>query len=218
MTNTEEVDFYFDFTSPYSYLAWETLLRDESLVLNPIPVMVGKLISEAGSIGPGEVKPKREYLFKDCLRKASESDIVLRAPKSLPFNPMGVLRLAIAAEQDRELQRKVITAVFRYGWREGSDFENYEGLRDFICKECDISVDQYSELDNEKSARKGLKSNIKQAVELGIFGVPTFKVGAETFWGLDSLRFVKEEVSQTSKNIELEFNRFVKILEGEKDA
>lgn len=218
MNNTNLVDFYFDFTSPYSYLAWESLLDDHELSLNPIPVMVGKVISEVGSIGPGEVKPKREFLFKDCLRKAKKMNLPLRAPATLPFNPLGVLRFVIACSEDRELQRNVITAIFRYGWREGNDFDDYDKLKAYIIEATGISSETYDQFDSHRMARKIIKSNISQAVSDGVFGVPSVKIDGEVFWGLDSLNDVKDKLNNKEIDINLEFNRFVKILEGEANA
>jgi len=215
MENTKIVDFYFDYTSPYSYLAWETITKEQDVELNPIPVMVGKVISEVGSIGPGEIKSKREYLFKDCLRKAQEKGMVLRAPGSLPFNPLAALRFTIACEKDKELQLKVISTFFKYGWQEGNDFEDFEKLKSFVMNETGMSLDEYEALDRERSARKAIKANIVSAIEKGVFGVPTFVIDNEVFWGLDSLRFVKEKLNGQSKEISVEFTRFVKILEGE---
>jgi len=222
MKNTKQVNFYFDFTSPYSYLAWEKILRDQSLDLHPIPVMVGKVIAEVGSVGPGEIKPKREYLFKDCLRRALKLDIPLRAPQILPFNPLGALRFVLACSDDKEKQKRVITAFFRYGWREGGNFEDYESLKKYIVEEAGISEQEYDTLDSDRLARKAIKQNIKDAVENGVFGVPSFEVENEIFWGLDSIEFVRgklnEDHNEAEKKIEMEFNRFVKILEGEKNV
>lgn len=218
MNYSNLVDFYFDFTSPYSYLAWESLLEDKSIELNPIPVMVGKVISEVGSIGPGEVKPKREFLFKDCLRKAQKMGISLRAPATLPFNPLGLLRFIISLSEDKELQSKAITSIFRYGWRDGKNYDDYEALKEFIIQDTGMSPEQYDEFDSNRLARKIIKSNISDAVGAGVFGVPSLKIEDEVFWGLDSLDDVRAKLNNNEIDINLEFNRFVKILEGEANA
>lgn len=213
----QTIGMYFDFTSPYSFLALEELFAKKEILENIElrPVMVGKVISMAGGIGPGEIKVKRDYLFKDCLRRASLLGLKLKSPARMPFNPMPLLRMVIACDAKNGETVKLARAIFHYGWIRGEDYEDYEALKNYICKELGYSGEDYDELDNYKEARKILKSNIKEASELGAFGVPTFTVDQEIFWGLDSLNFLSHYLEVgNDKELETEFTRFINIIEG----
>jgi len=172
-----KIDFYFDFLSPYSYLAW-TWLREENLNLNPIPVVLAQVIHFHETKGPAEIAPKRDYLWKHCLRTAHYRRIPFVMPASLPFNSSYALRLVIASDGDL----KIIDRLFRLAWEEGEDLSDTEML---------LKIPQFQELDEKassKDVRRLLKENVRKAQTSGVFGTPTFIVGDELFWGDDCRR------------------------------
>jgi 2-hydroxychromene-2-carboxylate isomerase len=187
------IEFYFDFTSPYSYLAWKKI-QNVDLTFNIKPVMVGSIFSAVESTGPGEIKSKREYLFLDCLRKANKLGVELTAPKSLPFSPLPFLRAVISLDSEPELQSKYITFVFEYGWKNGLDYQDLDYFYGKLKKELGIDAVRHEDLENNKESRRALKQNIKEAVSFGVFGVPSFVVGDALYWGLDSVEFLKNEI------------------------
>lgn len=211
--------FYFDFTSPYSYLAWERLLQLkfplESLVIRP--VLVGKIINEVGGIGPAAISAKRNFLFQDCLRKSAKMQIKLTAPGTLPFNPMDMLRFAISlGTSNQALMHKYITSTFRYGWSLGNDFEDYENFKNYTLKELNISSEFFETHQSSRDARKVLKENISQAIADQVFGVPSFVVNRKVFWGLDTIEdFLLElESRDTFDAVNSEYKRFLNIIEN----
>lgn len=182
--------FYFDFTSPYSYLTWERLLQLnfplESLTI--LPVVVGKIINDVGSIGPAGIKAKRNFLFQDCLRKSVKFDISIKSPSKLPFNPMDMLRFAISLGlENKEEMHKFITEAFRYGWRDGFDYEDFEKFRNYIIAHMSLSQERFEFHLNNKETRKILKENNSHATANGIFGVPSFVTNNKVFWGFEAL-------------------------------
>ncbi len=190
----ETIEFYFDFTSPYSYLAWKRL-RESNLSVLCKPVMVGSIFSGIQSTGPGEIKSKREYLFLDCLRKARDIGVTMTSPKSLPFSPLPFLRAVISLEDQSEIQAKYIDLTFEYGWKHGLDYSNTDNFYQYIEENLGIDKSQHEELENKKESRRTLKLNIKEAIAKGLFGVPSLFVENRLYWGLDSIQFLEKELS-----------------------
>ncbi len=219
MDNNEKNYWFFDFASPYSYLVWQKIIK-EDIDVTPKPVMVGAVISHFGGVGPGAIKSKREYLFADCLRRAKKMGVKLRTPAKMPFSPLPILRIAISLNDNVMMQRVFISYAFQYGWQEGLDYEDYDGFKSYICLKLGLSSEDYDNLLESRDSRKLLKQNIKESVELGIFGVPTFYNidSKKIFWGLDSVDFYLEDLIGNDPLTDLkdEFKRFVEIT-GEMD-
>jgi 2-hydroxychromene-2-carboxylate isomerase len=186
----QEINFYFDFLSPYSYLAW-TWVRENSknYQFNIIPVPLGSLIRHYETKGPAEIPPKRNYLIKNCLRYAELKGIIFNPPKILPFNSLYSLRISLK-ENSGEDQLKIVDILFRLGWEKGKDL----GDENLIVKELlSFGIDGVKLLEKvgTSETRKILKKNVSIALANGIFGVPTFIVGDELFWGNDSIEHLK---------------------------
>ncbi len=184
----QEINFYFDFLSPYSYLAW-TWVRRQNYKFNLIPVPLGSLIRHYETKGPAEILPKRNYLFKNCLRYSALNGITFNPPKTLPFNSLYALRMSLK-EVCEENQFKIIDIIFRLGWEKGADLGD-EGL---IVKELtnhNLNGMELLEKVSTPQARRILKDNINTALSKGVFGVPTFLVDGELFWGNDSIEHLE---------------------------
>ncbi|MDO9181687.1 MAG: DsbA family protein [Bacteriovorax sp.] len=184
----KKISFYFDFLSPYSYLAW-TWVRDQPLDFDYIPVSIASIVNHYETKGPAQIKPKRNFLFKDLLRYTSLNHIAFTTPKNLPFNSLYALRLSlknVAGDQ----QKEIIDAIFRAGWENGMDIGNDDILKE-ILGHYQIGITELFLKMEDKSSRVELKSNIESALSKEIFGVPTFLVDEEMFWGNDSIKYLE---------------------------
>jgi 2-hydroxychromene-2-carboxylate isomerase len=115
----KKIEFYFDFLSPYSYLAW-TWVREQSYEFSYIPVSVASIIAAYDTKGPAQITPKRNYLFKDLLRFSKLNNIPFTTPKHLPFNSLYALRLALISSAGVN-QKAIIDAIFRAVWSRRHD-------------------------------------------------------------------------------------------------
>lgn len=180
------VHFYFDFISPYSYLAWNWA-KEAPFELKPVPIILSQVIHAYDTKGPAEIAPKRDYLWKHCLRSAKRKGIPFVMPAKLPFNSSFALRLAIASGNDAT----IIDQIFKLAWAQGMDIGDPEVLLKYS------SLNLLDEKASSKETRRALKTNIVQALENKVFGTPTFLVGEELFWGDDCkndlLDFIKGE-------------------------
>lgn len=179
------IQFYFDFISPYSYLAWtqihELAGRRQRLV-EPVPVLLAGLLGHHGTRGPAEVPAKRVYVFVDCVRTARRLGVPLSPPPTHPFNPLLALRAA-SLELDDDLRRQLIDALFAEVWGGGRGVED-EGVVTEIGDR--LGIDDIAARAREPAIKERLRSQTEELVGLGGFGVPTMAVNGEIFWGLDS--------------------------------
>ncbi len=176
--STKAIDWYFDFISPYAYLQWQRLRREApTLALKPKPVLFAGLLNHWGNKGPVEIPPKRGWTYAHSLWVARRHDIPMRLPAAHPFNPLPLLRLAIALGATED----VVDRLFSFVWRDGllpSDPDAWQDLLDELLVES-------SEINSEQ-VKAELHANCEQAIAAGAFGVPTAVVGEQLFWGADA--------------------------------
>jgi 2-hydroxychromene-2-carboxylate isomerase len=186
-----KLEFYFDFLSPYSYLSWQWVKRkraelfSKNIELEYTPVALSSIIGHYETKGPAQIEGKRNYLFKDCLRFSKLNNISFRTPKFLPFNSLYALRSSLK-ENIQELQFDLIDLVFTKGWNEGKDIGNPDLLMEFFLEK-GWDAQRILNNVNSREMRKILKDNIKKAIQKNIFGVPSFVIDEELFWGNDSI-------------------------------
>jgi 2-hydroxychromene-2-carboxylate isomerase len=177
--------FHFDYISPYSYLAWYQLrafARAHELSIEPKPTLLAALLNAFGHKGPGEIPPKRSYMFKDCIRAATQLGIPFEPPHSHPFNPLASLR-ATLLDMETETRRRLVTKLFDATWAEKRDVGSPEVVAE-ICAE--VGVPDARERIQDPAIKERLFAANQRAIELGVFGVPTMIVDGELFWGTDS--------------------------------
>jgi 2-hydroxychromene-2-carboxylate isomerase len=176
------VTLYFDFVSPYSYIAFRRLHelpRDVAVELKP--VLFAGLLSHFGQKGPAEIPAKRRWTYRWCTWWAGELGIPFRFPASHPFNPLPHLRLAIAAGPSRENVGRIFDAVWTSG-AEASDPAAFAAL----AKELGVDAARLG----APEVKDALRRNTDEAAARGVFGVPTYEVDDELFWGADAISFV----------------------------
>lgn len=181
------VRFYFDFISPYAWLAWARIgplaaRHDRPLI--PVPVLFAGLLDAHGQLGPAEIPAKRRYVFRDVWRKARRLGLDVSPPPAHPFNPLAALRAVIQLEG--EAQRAAIGACFEAVWGGGPGLAEPET----VARVLDAAGFDGAGLvagGRDPAVKARLKQNTVDAIADGIFGVPSMVVDGELFWGTDSL-------------------------------
>ncbi len=187
-----QVDFYFDYLSPYAYLASleiGALCERNGVGLRWRPVLFAGLLDHWGQRGPAELPPKGLHAFKDTLRYALKRGIRLRSPRHHPFNPLVALRVA-QAEVSGDAQPQVIRTLFEHGWARGGDL----GSADEIAAALDAAGLDGKGLVAQTAAaevKARLRTETDAAIARGVFGIPTMIVADELFWGLDQLGYLE---------------------------
>jgi 2-hydroxychromene-2-carboxylate isomerase len=182
---TRVIRFHFDYLSPYSYLAWHRLRSfapEHHLRVEPKPTLLAALLNHFEHKGPGEIAPKRIYMFKDCLRSAARLNVPFVPVYSHPFNPLAALR-ATLLDMDEGTRERLITKLFAATWAKSRDVGSPNVVGE-IC--ADVGIPDAQERIQDPAIKQRLWDASQEAIELGVFGVPTMIVDGELFWGTDS--------------------------------
>jgi 2-hydroxychromene-2-carboxylate isomerase len=178
---TRSVDWYFDFVSPYSHIGLYRL-REVPAQVTLKPVLFAALLDHWGQKGPAEIPAKRQWTYRWCTWWARELGIPFRFPSAHPFNPLHHLRLALACGSRPEAVKR----IFDHLWTTGADPADPARFA-ALCAELGVEPAQVGSAEIKDLLRQGTQ----EAAARGVFGVPTFVVDAEVFWGADALAFVK---------------------------
>ena len=182
------INCYLDFISPYAYLAFEALPQSLMGVSHRVvykPVLFGAMLKHHGQLGPAEIAGKREWTYRQVMWQAKQLGVVFDMPQRHPFNPLSLLRLAIACSAEGEPNRYVCETIFKHVWQGGAAADDAARLH--------ILAQQLSPQRSVDALEvKGqLKANTEEALARGVFGVPTFCVDDKLFWGLDALPMMR---------------------------
>ena len=170
---------YFDIISPYAYLHLKQFHRlRPQLQIEFVPVLFAGLLKAWGTKGPAELPAKRTHTYRQCVWLAEQHGIPFRAPPRHPFNPLSALRLLVALDATLA----AVERTFDFIWAEGRDIEGEAAVLAAALGITDISA-----LVSQPAVKNRLASNTAQAVERGVWGVPTFDVQGELFWGADTI-------------------------------
>ena len=179
------VTFWFDVISPYAYLAFERLPRALAGLPCEVsyqPLLFAGLLGHWGHKGPAEIEPKRAWTFRQVAWLAHQFRVPLQTPAQHPFNPLALLRLAIAcAPAGAAPSRDDCEQVFRHVWQSGDDPNDPARLESLARRLAPLRDPQSPEV------KQALKDATEAAIQRGVFGVPTFEVDGRLFWGVDAI-------------------------------
>jgi 2-hydroxychromene-2-carboxylate isomerase len=187
------ITFCLDFISPYAYLAFEELPKHLMGISHRVeyrPILFGAVLNHHGHRGPAEIPGKREWTYRQVLWQAKQMGIQLDMPLAHPFNPLSLLRLALACSDDGAPNRYVCETIFRHVWKGGHVAEDADRLTQLVQALTPKRDIQDAEVKNQ------LKNNTEQAITQGVFGVPTFAIDDKLFWGLDALPMLRQYIEK----------------------
>ena len=182
-----KVPFLFDYASPFSYVASVRLDRgalDAEPVYEPIYLRGLELFATQMPYSGA----KLQYLMRDLQRITAHHEIALSPPASFPVNGLYALRgalVALSSELFLGYHRRAFAAI----WAEGRDLQDAESVAT-LAQEVGFDRDEFLEKMSEPARKAELKQRTDRAAERGVFGVPTFFVGDELFWGHDRIEYV----------------------------
>jgi len=206
-------DWYFDFVSPFSYLQCEQLpALERSLRVRYRPVLFAGLLKANDTLGPAEIPAKRRFTYRFVVWQARQLGIALKFPAAHPFNPLPLLRLAIAADCEPETVRR----IFRFIWRDGR-------LGDLPIEWAELTAELGFPDSAERIAgaeiKDALRRNTDEAIARGVFGVPTLLIGDELFWGADATAMAADYVAAGCRYTDPEMARVASLpLGAERDS
>lgn len=184
----KQINFYLDFISPYAYLAFEELpqaLMGLSYSVTYKPLLFAALLKHHGQLGPAEIPAKRDWTYRHVQWLAQAKGLTLDLPAVHPFNPLGVLRLALATDANGQPNRYVCETLFKHVWLGGADAADAARLA-AITQQLAPRRDPADE-----AVKAQLRAHAEEAIAEGVFGVPSFVVDGKVFWGLDALPMLR---------------------------
>ena len=201
-------DWYFDFVSPFAYLQCEQLpVLEARLRIRYRPVLFAGLLKAHGHKGPAEIPAKRRFSYRFVVWQAKQLGIPLKFPAVHPFNPLPLLRLAVAADCDPDAVR----LIFRFVWRDGRigdlPIEWAELMSELALPDAQLRIDT-------PEVKAALRSNTDDAIARGVFGVPTLAIGDELFWGADATAMAADYVAAGCRYDDPEMTRVASLPVG----
>tara|TARA_B100001123_G_C15122725_1_gene952039 strand:- start:141 stop:728 length:588 start_codon:yes stop_codon:yes gene_type:complete len=187
-------EFYFDFASPYTFIAHKKIRKTEkehSIKIKYMPIFLGGLLKLAGIKANMEIPLKRKYMIKDCKICSEKENINFKFNNYFPINTLNLMRCVLVAEK-RDFSENFINKIFDSIWVDGLNL-NDNSIFNKVLKNLDINPNNFLiEMVNEK-IKDELKKRTNEAFKKGIFGSPSFIINKKIFWGQDRLEFVLNE-------------------------
>ena len=190
---TKSIDFYFDFISPYSYLAYKKIkslndLNGYKIIYKPI--LLGGLHNLGGITAPAFNVRKMKNMKNDCELIAKKNKIIFKWNDKFPINSLYLMRGYLVLSE--KLKEKYFEVCFDNYWKNNTDISTEENIHK-ILDLCSINKTDFFKNINDKKIKDQLKELTNLAFQKDIFGAPTFVVNNKIFWGQDRLEYALDE-------------------------
>ena len=185
---TKHIEFFYDYVSPYTYLA-NSQLSDLDGEIVYRPMLLGGLMHAIGNKPPALLKSRGKYLFQDVQRWANHYGVPYAMNPAFPVNTVKALRVALVALEDGLLGR-IHQPMFDAVWANQLDVNDADVLSEILTDAGLATADIMRRIGTDAIKTK-LRENTDEAIERGVFGAPTFFVDGEMYFGNDRLHFVK---------------------------
>jgi len=186
-------DFYFDYGSPTAYLAWTQvpgLVRRTGATVNYRPFLLGGAFQATGNRSPIEIPAKGAYMNKDMEWFAGRYKVPFRRNPNFPVNTLALMRGAMYAQKENFLV-PYSNAMYKAMWVDGVNMNDPKEIGNVLAG-AGMDVQKIVAATQDPAIKDALKSATEEAVKRGVFGAPTFFVGAHMHFGQDRLPYVEE--------------------------
>ena len=190
---TKKIDFYFDFISPYSYLAHKRIIslskRDK---FNYKAILLGGLHNLGGITAPAFNERKMKNMRNDCMLIAEKNKINFRWNEKFPINSLYLMRGYLFINDNKK--DKFFDLCFDAYWKNNFDISKEENIKKILI-ECDIETEDFEMGIKDKKIKDELKDLTNIAFQNDVFGAPTFMINQKLFWGQDRLEYALDELN-----------------------
>tara|TARA_A100000164_G_scaffold27504_1_gene21447 strand:+ start:129 stop:716 length:588 start_codon:yes stop_codon:yes gene_type:complete len=190
-------DFYFDFISPYSFLAHKEIRKIEkknSVKIRYKPILLGGLHNLHGIKAPAFIPAKAKHMIRDCKLIAEKNKIRFKFNSYFPIRSLNLMRGVLVAEEDN-YKSYYIDEIFNAIWQDGLNM-NDEKIIEKILKNLNINPKTFLLRVASTSIKESLKKKTDEAYEKGVFGAPSFVSNNKIFWGQDRIEFALNEAGK----------------------
>ena len=190
---TKKIDFYFDFISPYSYLAHKRIIslnkRDK---FNYKAILLGGLHNLGGITAPAFNERKMKNMRNDCMLIAEKNKTDFTWNEKFPINSLYLMRGYLFINHNKK--DKFFDVCFDAYWKNNFDISKEENIRKILI-ECDIKTEDFEMGIKDKKIKDELKDLTNIAFQNDVFGAPTFVINQKLFWGQDRLEYALDELN-----------------------
>ena len=190
-------DFFFDFTSPYSYLAHKQIRNIEKqykIDINYMPILLGGLHNLAEIEAPVLIPSKAKFMIKDCKLFAEKLNIKFKFNSYFPIQSLNLMRGVLIARKENKTSL-YIDKFFDACWKDGLNLNN-QNIVNKILEDLNFNIETFKLKISEQKIKDELKKRTKDAFLKGVFGAPSFIINNKMFWGQDRLEFVLKEAQK----------------------
>ncbi len=194
---SKSIEFYFDFGSPYSYIAHKQIQKIEKkniFKIKYMPICLGGLHNSAGVIPAAFISIKAKYMIKDTKLVSEKKNIKFKFNYYFPIKTVNFMRGVIIAEEDN-FEKFYIEKIFNAIWKDGLNM-NDQSIIEKVIKNMDINPKTFLLRATDIKIKDKLKKLTDDALKKGIFGAPTFLINKKIFWGQDRLSYAVNEAEK----------------------
>ena len=187
-------DFYFDFISPYAFIAHHKIIKLENnykFKINYSPILLGGLHNLHEIKAPAFIPSKAKFMIRDCKMVAEKNKIKFKFNSYFPIRSLNLMRGVLVAEEDG-IKDQYINKIFNAIWSDGLNLNDEEVLTK-VLKNIDINHKTFLLRAQSQNIKDQLRVKTNEAFKKGIFGAPTFVVKDKIFWGQDRLQYAIAE-------------------------
>ena len=191
------LEFYFDFISPYSFLAHKQIRKienKEGIKIIYKPVLLGGLHNLHGIKAPAFIPAKAKHMVRDCKLIAEKNNIRFKFNSYFPIRSLNLMRGVLVAEEDN-IKKYYIDNIFNTIWQDGLNMNDAIVIQK-ILQNLNVNPKTFSLRISSSLIKDLLRKKTNEAYEKGIFGAPTFVVNNKIFWGQDRIEFALKEASK----------------------
>ena len=191
------LEFYFDFISPYSFLAHKQMRKienNEGIKVIYKPVLLGGLHNLHGIKAPAFIPAKAKHMVRDCKLIAEKNNIRFKFNSYFPIRSLNLMRGVLVAEEDN-IKKYYIDNIFNTIWQDGLNMNDLIVIQK-ILQNLNINPKTFSLRTTSSLIKDLLRKKTNDAYEKGVFGAPTFVVNNKIFWGQDRIEFALKEANK----------------------
>jgi len=195
--SNKHIDFYFDLSSPYSYLAatqLDAIANRHGAIIAWKPLVLAAVFKAQGNVMPAVCVPKAQYMVKDLARWAEHYGVPFQMSSRFPLPTIRGMRLIIAAESSGR-SGDLAKSLFVGMWERDLDISSDAVLRTLV-SECGLSADELMAATETSAVKDKLRAYTDEAISRGVFGAPAMMVDGELFWGNDRLHFLEKQLTK----------------------
>ena len=187
---SNHIDFYFDFISPYAFIAYKNIIKIQNIKFNYKPILLGGLHNLVDITAPAFNKFKLKNMKNDCELISKKNEINFIWNSKFPINSLYIMRGYLAVEESKK--KDYLETFFDAYWKDDLDLSHEKNIIQMLEK-LSINHKEFFKDIAKKEIKDQLKNFTNEAFEKDIFGAPTFVVNNKIFWGQDRLEYALDE-------------------------